>query len=267
MEISLRRTDSLISLCVDYITKHLSEYVNDKNSFKYFPTNLKNRLLRRFLSSSFFWKKCTFNDALSMLLHPLIQHVDLTSATVNDDILDLLKGCHHLREVYLTRVKNYDLSSQALINFLSPLENLFLLQLSNCHCVNDEVLVTLSKSCPALSGLDVGGCVQVTDISVEAISVVRNLQWLTLSGTQVSNEGIKKLVRGPSGGKLKELRISHCSKISDNILVEIIQFCPNIEVLIFHNTECKDTNENTSLKQINDGGLKNLKQLSWTISW
>lgn len=265
MEVFPRRTDSLISLCVDYITKNLSEYVNDKNALRYFPKNLKSRLLKRFLSSSFFWKECVFIDALSMLIHPLIQQIDLTSATVNDDILELLKGCHHLREVYLTRVKNYDLSSQALIDFLSPLEGLFVLQLSNCSAVNDDVLERVAKSCPNLSGLDVGGCGQVTDTAAGALSVMRNLQWITLSATQVSNKGIQTLVQGPSGEKVKELRISHCRNISDNILTEIIQFCPNIEVLIFHNTECKDNN--TSLKKVEEGGLKNLKQLTWTISW
>lgn len=267
MEYSCRRTDSLISLCIDYVVKNLSEYVNTKNSLSHFPLHLKTRMLKKFLASSFFWSNVNFNDALSKLVHPSTQRIDLTLVNVNDDLLHILKDCHQLRDVYLTRVKNYDLTSQGLIEFLQPLKNLFMLQLTNCHAVDDEVINTLSKCCPSLAGLDVGGCRQLTNKSLEAMSTMKHLQWLNFSGSQVGNKGVETLVSGPSGTNLKELRLSNCNNITANVLQSVIQFCPNIEVLVFYNMEQKEcTNEETSLP-LHEGTLKNLKQLTWTVQW
>lgn len=50
--------------------------------------------------------------------------------------------------------------------------------------VNDEVLKSLSINCRELQGLDIGGCVNVSDEGLAFLSEM-NIKWLRISRTQV----------------------------------------------------------------------------------
>lgn len=60
-----------------------------------------------------------------------------------------------------------------------------------------------------------------------------NFEYKNLS-SQVTNDGIKKLVNGASGMNIKELRLANCKNITSEILDIITTHCPNIQVLVFY---------------------------------
>lgn len=118
--------------------------------------------------------------------------------------------------------------------------------------MSDIVIEHLVKYCPHLLGIDIGGCKNITDKSLEALAQLENLLFITLSRTnvniqiikqseivtsflQVTNNGIKAILESKSGPKLKELRMADCFKITDDILIDIVDTCPNLQVLIYHN--------------------------------
>ncbi|KAF2883673.1 hypothetical protein ILUMI_22488 [Ignelater luminosus] len=266
MPFSERRVDSLISLSMKYIMDHLEKYAWDFDTVTVFPTNVKHSMLRKFMSSMYYWRNINFKKVLKVLLIPSLKRIDLTLATVDDEILEILTVCHDLREVYLTREKNNSITSEGLINFISTLKHLNLIQMSNCDGVNDDVITCLAETCQSLSALDVNGCKNVSDEGIERLSDLENIQWLSLSSTQVTNDGIKKLVNGASGANIKELRLANCKNITSEILDIITRHCPSIQVLVFYTMNPCEHRQSTHFS-LEEPNLKNLKQLTWTVRW
>lgn len=60
-----------------------------------------------------------------------------------------------------------------------------MLQLPNCQAVNDEVINIIVDNCPDLNGLDVRGCIYLTDFGMENLASMNNLMRLDFSKTLV----------------------------------------------------------------------------------
>lgn len=101
---------------------------------------------------------------------------------------------------------------------------------------------------------------------------------------QITDTGIKYLIEGKSGNQIKELRLNNCINVTSNILGNIAECCPKIEVLEFHNSQIAGMSvkyliilcivklhlnlvDNTTTSLLEDHEFKNLKQLTWTIKW
>lgn len=61
------------------------------------------------------------------------------------------------------------------------------MQMPNCNGVNNDVIKCLAENCQSLSALDINGCKNVSDEGIERLSDLENIQWLSLSYTQVSH--------------------------------------------------------------------------------
>ncbi|KAJ8938923.1 hypothetical protein NQ318_011684 [Aromia moschata] len=256
---------SLLSLTIDYIVNNLPLYGNGNiEQLRILPSHIKNRILKKFTTSSYFWQNVSFKDILSVIVNDNTKHVNLTSATVDDEMLEILSKCKNITKLYLTRTGHNFITNTGLVNLLKQTNQLYLLVITHCEEVNDSVLECLSKYCPNLMGLDIGGCKNVTDVGIKYLSALRNLTWLTFSQTQISDDGISALVKGSSGAKIRELRVDNCSNITEAGLKTIADNCPNIEILMFYNCS---THRDHALSTFQEGNFKNLKQLTWTITW
>ena len=102
--------------------------------------------------------------------------------------------------------------SDLLVLFASPCRlKLQLLNLSQCLCVNDDLLSIISLCIPNLASLDVSGSV-LSDAGVEHLSTnCKRLKYLYISETQVSGNVFQVL----------------CSLMSDLIVLDIRK-CPNV---------------------------------------
>lgn len=72
-----------------------------------------------------------------------------------------------------------------MIQLIPNIPKVCLLTLTNCSAVTDSVIIQLVEYCPYLSGLDIGGCKNITDKSLDALAQLQNLLWLTISKTYV----------------------------------------------------------------------------------
>ncbi|KAJ8913956.1 hypothetical protein NQ315_015194 [Exocentrus adspersus] len=222
--------ESLLSLTIEYIVNNLAVYANQNiEQLKILPSHVKNRILRKFTTSSYFWRNVNFKDILHATVNITTSHINLTSATVDDDMLHILTRCKNVRKLYLTRTGTNNVTNRGLRNLLKCTNQLHLFVITNCDEVDDTVLECLSEYCPHLTGLDVGGCKNITDCGVKKLSALKNLTWLTLSQTQVSDDGISSLVKGSIGKNIKELRIDNCPNVTEDGLKIIAENCPNIE--------------------------------------
>ncbi|XP_018572656.1 protein AMN1 homolog [Anoplophora glabripennis] len=254
---------SLLSLSIEYIVNNLAIYANGNiEQLKALPPNIKNRILRKFTTCSYFWQNVNFKDVLCATVNDKTSHINLTSATVDDDVLNILNACKNVKKLYLTRTGGTQITNTVLKNLLKCTNQLCLFVITNCEEVNDGVLECLTDHCSHLMGLDVGGCKNVTDDGVKRLSTLKNLTWLTFSQTQISDEGISFLVKGSSGKNIRELRIDNCPNVTELGLKLIAENCPSIETLMFYN--CSTDRDQIPFQE---GQFKNLKQLTWTITW
>lgn len=100
---------------------HLEKYAWDFDTVMIFPANVKHSMLRKFMSSMYYWRNIDFKKVLKALLSPCLKRIDVTLATVDDEILKILTVCQDLREVYLTREKNDSITSDGIYSVSSIL--------------------------------------------------------------------------------------------------------------------------------------------------
>ncbi|XP_045480503.1 protein AMN1 homolog [Harmonia axyridis] len=258
-----RNVHSLFSLSFDVIVRNISFYDND-DSLKYLTPRIKEKLLKCLSTNYSFWRQKNFKYILGLLIHSSLEMIDLTAAHIDDDILRILEICRELQRIHLMRDGTYCFSKQELINFLQYQKELKRLQLRNCDIIDDSILECLSINCQKVISLDLKGCKEITDKGLNYLCSLNYLQCLNLSKTKISNDGLIEFIKGPNGRMLKELIIDNCIHIDIKGLQEVPKYCPNLEIFVFYNC---DLSEDMAMLYSEEGNLKNLKQLTWTVSW
>ncbi|KAJ8976238.1 hypothetical protein NQ317_009735 [Molorchus minor] len=253
---------------IDFIVNNLQLWNGNFKQLTLLPNHIKNRILKIFNTSSYFWTGVDFHKLLSAMVNNDTCYINLTATTLDDAMLNTLSDCKNLKKVYLTRTENHIVTTAGLINLFKRANQLLMIQISNCIGVDDSVLDCLADNCPNLMGLDVGGCTNITDNGAKRLATLSNVTWLTFSQTQVSDDGITAIVTSPSGSKIRELRIDNCLNVTEAGLKVIAENCPNIEILMFYN--CWSGGGRVSdetISSLYEENLKNLKQINYTITW
>lgn len=229
--------DSLLSITAKYVINNLSVYEKScLDSLQVLPMNVKNRLLRKFTSTSYFSRNVTITNILKAFVNKQTTQINLTSVYVNDEMLDILCLCTNLKRLDLTRdgTKNCEITTKGLINLLNHTPNLENLIVMRCYQVNDNVLQCISENCPKLLGLDIGGSENVTDIGLVCL-INMEIHWLRVSRTKITDFGITAFVKGKCGKTLVELMIDNCIHVTHWGLNEITRGCPNLTIFNFIN--------------------------------
>lgn len=267
-------TDSLMTISIRTIVTNFALYFNNgyANYIEVLPFHLKNRMLRLVTVSPRFWRNIDLNVILSALCNPTIKHINLTTMLPSDETLKIISVCRNLESLFLTShlLENegpYAMTTEGLINLFPSLKNLQTIRLTSCQQADDSVVESIAASCKKLSALDVGGCTTITDRALEALSGLENLESLRVYKTQISEEGINKLVSGPCGPKLIELRVDDCDNLNQRVLITLTKKCPNLEILTFHHRlKSSDGNDNNYLPP-DDLDMTQLKQVMFSIPW
>ncbi|NXC42011.1 DRC6 protein, partial [Penelope pileata] len=99
------------------------------------------------------------------------------------------------------------------------------LNLTNCIHVTDASVTEIAQRCHQLAYLNLHHCENVTDAGIEALGNMSSLMSIDVSGTSISDVGLKALGRR---GKIKQLSLSECKNVSDTGIQE---FCKGTEHL------------------------------------
>lgn len=264
---SWKRPSSLLNLTINNITDNFTNFFcREKfvDALHYLPFTVKNRILKKLTSPSAFQKNQQYTEILAVLLNTYTEEADLTSFSLEDNLLHVMSKCINLRCLHLAGNEENKLSSKGVESLLENLPLLHTIILTNLDQITDDILKHLAEQCVLLMAVDLTGCKKITDQGLGFLAKLTSLTYVKLSNTKVSDQGIVNLVQGPSSSRIKELRLDGCANVTDLGLRAIGKYCKNIEVLIFNN--CNKNAGGMSLSF--DGAVfKSLKQLTWTIFW
>ncbi|NXI65787.1 DRC6 protein, partial [Anseranas semipalmata] len=121
------------------------------------------------------------------------------------------------------------------------------LNLTNCIHVTDASVTEIAQRCHQLTYLNLRHCENVTDAGIEALGNMSSLISIDISGTNISDMGLRAL---GFRGKIKQLSLSECKNISDTGIQEFckgtkhleychVSYCPQltdeaVKALAFH---------------------------------
>jgi hypothetical protein len=135
---------------------------------------------------------------------PRLQHIDLSDSSVVDDKVCFHIGtnCPRLRTLSLRgspQITDIGMEDVAMCRVLQRLD------LSFCHLITDEGIVSIGRNMPELQLLAIAHCTDVTEEGVQAIA-----------------KGCRKLVY---------LDMAYCRRVTDRGLRSILRHCPQLGYL------------------------------------
>ncbi|XP_069102431.1 protein AMN1 homolog isoform X2 [Argopecten irradians] len=227
---------TLLDGCVQCLVCNLSTSLD---GIEMLPDNLKDKCL--YLMS----KRGLVSDTnISKVLHQKLKVLDLSECEVSDVGLQHLLKCPQLKKLDLNSAKlsRSNISSQ------------------------DTAVITLSTSCPHLRLLNIGGCHLLTDQSLQALGQNSHfLKSVNFSKTNVTDNGVIALVSGSCSKTLKEVHMDGCINLTDEAVEGVLQFCPQISILLFHGCPKITEQSRQALEDLTMERAAPMKQVTWTI--
>lgn len=142
-------------------------------------------------------------------------------AQINDLILEkfILRGC-------------VQVTNDAIITLSDFQQSLTHLDLALCPRITDLSLLTICSRLCKLKFLSVQGCRAITDLGISDIWRLTELHHLNISECElIRDEGIIKGLCRRKNSNLGELYLRHLGDLTDNSLVQLMEFVPNLRVL------------------------------------
>ncbi|XP_046439910.1 F-box/LRR-repeat protein 2-like isoform X2 [Daphnia pulex] len=194
------------------------------------------------------------------VLVTLLGRRDLTGSKVRDSTVRILQSLTKLSSLL---IPGNEVSTLGLVQLFPYLPHLEELDLSNSK-VDDEVLISLTNSCPKLRVIILRKCPSFTDRGFKFLATeLYNILVLDVGYTKVTDDGLAALSRGPSRHKLKELNIDGCQQLTSSCGSHLDAF-PSISELSFNNCPLLLANE-WFLSFSCDKMKTKLKNISFTI--
>jgi len=252
------KSDSLLNRCVEHVVGEASSY---EGQFLILPANIKEKILQ--LMS----KRGTISDNnIAEILYERVRCLDLSDCDITDNSLEIIAHkCSSLRKIDLNSLRKTPrtaITSSGIIMLAEHCRYLSVVYLRRCTGVNDEAISALAQNCPLLRDLNVGGCPLITDVGLRSLGEhAKNLSSINLTRTNITDYGVIQLVEGPGGRQLKELHLAHCEALTDDSMEAVTQFCPNINILLFHGCPNISERSREAMEQIQSP----MKQVTWTI--
>lgn len=236
------------------------------SSLKELPNNCKNTLF-------------TLISRRGGITEHNIDHL-LTKQTINADlsgcditnrcITSLTEKCPSLRSlnINVTAKTKKDIESKYLERLFDTLHHLNTVCLKRCDAVTDFAIMNLTRNCGKnLLTLNVGGCVQLTDLFLKSISKhCLLLQNFTASGTAITDRGMSELMaNGHCAKRMTEVDISNCKLISDVAIEATIHACTKLTIFIFHGCPLVTDDSRIMLEHMHEQRSVKLTQVTWTV--
>ncbi|XP_060070166.1 protein AMN1 homolog [Ylistrum balloti] len=254
------KVTTLLDGCVQCLVCNLS---TSMEGIEMLPGNLKDKCL--YLMS----KRGFVSDTnISKVLHEKLKVLDLSECDVTDTGLQHLSKCPQLKKLDLNsaKVSRSNISTEGIINVAHTCTQLQTVYLRRCINLTDEAVIALSTSCPQLRLLNIGGCHLLTDKSLLALGQNSHyLKSVNFSKTKVTDNGVIGLVMGSSSKTLKEVHMDGCVNLTDEAVEGVLQFCPQICILLFHGCPKITEQSRQALEQLTIDRAAPMKQVTWTI--
>jgi hypothetical protein len=161
--------------------------------------------------------------------------MDLTAAKLSPRIIQQIQRCTSLKSLILNEI--FDLTDDILGSILRCCSNLEVVYLESCRKLTDKALDNLTKHCPKLRGLDIGGDYNIsTDAVIRFLSNHPNRDQFTqlhLSGAAPVADRMLKLLAS-NCNNLVGLSIGYGKELSNAALIALLQKLPHLQSLQLH---------------------------------
>uniref|UniRef100_A0A8C5WH41 F-box and leucine rich repeat protein 13 n=1 Tax=Leptobrachium leishanense TaxID=445787 RepID=A0A8C5WH41_9ANUR len=174
--------------------------------------------------------------------------------TLTDNcIIALLEKCQNITSVSLLGSPHL---TDAAFKVLAQGRKLVKFKIEENNRITDASLKAITKSCPNLKHIYMADCQNITDVGLKTISTLKNATVLNIADCiRISDAGVRQVVEGTSGAKIRELNLSNCLRVSDLSLLRIAQKCHNITFLSLRYCE-----------NVTDSGIELLGNMALLIS-
>lgn len=254
------KVSTLIDRCVQAIVANWKAYIDDVGNL---PASIKDKCI--YLMAK---RGLLTDENLHKVLHQQVKTLDLADCDISDNGLQAVCKCTQLRKIDLNANKESrtNITSEGVCSLAVSCRHLQTVYLRRCVNLTDVAIETLARSCPQLRLLNLGGCPNLTDSSLQALGEnCKFLKSVNVSNTQVTDSGIIKLVSGPCAATLTEVHINGCRGVTDEAVEAVLQFCPQINILLFHGCPNITEQSRQALEDLTISRASPMKQVTWTI--
>eukprot|EP00079_Xenopus_tropicalis_P023226 XP_012815465.1 PREDICTED: F-box/LRR-repeat protein 13 isoform X2 [Xenopus tropicalis] len=144
-------------------------------------------------------------------------------------ITALLEKCQNILSISLLGSPHL---SDVAFKVLAQGRKLAKIRIEGNNRITDSSIKAICKFCANLNHIYVADCQKITDVSLKAISVLKNITILNVADCiRISDPGVRQVLEGPSGTKIRELNLTNCIRVSDLSLLRIAQKCHNLTYL------------------------------------
>ncbi|KAG8577140.1 hypothetical protein GDO81_010077 [Engystomops pustulosus] len=160
-----------------------------------------------------------------------LQHLKINDMfTLTDNcITTLLEKCQNIVSISLLGSPHL---SDVAFKIIAQGRKLVQIRIEGNSRITDASIKAISRSSPNLSHIYVADCQKITDISLKALASLKNITVLNVADCiRISDPGVRQVVEGPSGNKIRELNLTNCLRVSDLSLLRIAQKCHNLNFL------------------------------------
>ncbi|XP_069621221.1 F-box and leucine-rich repeat protein 13 [Ranitomeya imitator] len=184
-----------------------------------------------------------------------LQHLKINDMfTLTDSCLTtLLEKCQNIVSISLLGSPHL---SDAAFKILAQGRKLVKFRIEGNSRITDGSIKAISRCSPNLNHIYVADCQKITDISLKNLASLKNIAVLNVADCiRISDPGVRQVVEGPSGNKIRELNLTNCLRVSDLSLLRITQKCHNLNFLSLRYCE-----------NVTDSGIELLGNMTSLIS-
>ncbi|KAH3726036.1 protein AMN1 homolog [Dreissena polymorpha] len=252
----------LLDGCIHTVICNWPQHVDNMAKL---PANLKEKCTR--IMSL---RGLLTDDNIGKILHSKVKVLDLSGCELSDRGLAAIRTCTQLQKLDLNANKRSQprttITAEGISQVARCCPHLQTVYLRRCSNVSDQAIETIARCCPQLRLLNVSDCRDLTSRAFEALGEhSKFLRGVNASHTQICDSGVLKMVSGPCGKTLRELDISGCERVTDDAVEAVLQFCPQIDIFLFHG--CRNITEQSrqALEDLTMSRSSPMKQVTWTI--
>lgn len=147
--------------------------------------------------------------------------------SLTDECLEnLIPGCKNLRGI---SILHSPLLTDNAFKYIANSKMIQTLKFESNMKITDSSMVTFLRQNRELRHLYFVDIQRLTDISLKSLGQSRNLNVINVADcVRLSDTGVRYLVEGLSGSRIKEMNLTNCVRVSDVSLLRISQKCSSL---------------------------------------
>ncbi|XP_020600406.1 F-box/LRR-repeat protein 13-like [Orbicella faveolata] len=206
-----------LAYCTKFTNKGLSYMANGKGCHKIVHLDLSG--CEQITQEGFKFISMGCSSLTTIILNEL--------PGLRDDCVQALTSeCRTLKNV---SILNSPFLSDAAFKCLASCRRMHKIRVEGNNRLTDASVKVLAKSCPMLDHVYLVDCPRITDLALKALASSKHLNVVNVADcVRIQDTGVRQIVEGPSGAKIKELNLTNCVRVSDVTLLRIAQRCHNL---------------------------------------